>query len=62
MNNKKKKKKKKEDRGSKLAQANSFRVPISKKTITKQGCEVARSVGSEFKPPILQKKKKKSTC
>jgi hypothetical protein len=48
-----------EDRSSKPAQANSFWDPILKKLITKKRTGgVAQSVGSEFKPQYLQKKKK----
>jgi hypothetical protein len=40
-----------EDRGSKPAQANSLRDPISKKPITKKRAGgVAQGVGPEFKP------------
>jgi hypothetical protein len=48
-----------EDRGSKPAQANSFRDPISKKPITKKKglVEWLKDVGPEFKPQYWKKKK-----
>jgi hypothetical protein len=40
-----------ENQGSKPAQADDSRDPISKKPNTKKGCGVAQGVGHEFKPP-----------
>jgi hypothetical protein len=44
-----------EDHGSKPAQANSSRDPISKTPITKRAVGVAQSEGPEFKPQYHKK-------
>jgi hypothetical protein len=50
-----------EDLGSKTAQTNSLRDPISKRPNTqkKRADAVAQGVGPEFKPQYCKKKKKK---
>jgi hypothetical protein len=52
-----------EDLGSKSAQTNSLRDPISKKPITHMHTEraggVAQGLGPKFKPQYRKKKKKK---